>query len=277
MVLLTTSACSLVTESGSAAVVGSTDISESVIQEQSNGFINEALQGTATDVQRAQLNRTQLTFQVRHQVIARAAQAAGITLDQAQINTAQTQLAAQGVAKSMGLQAADLPILAQDYLLLGQIASRQPATGAKVVNISVNAEGVAVASRDEAVAKLSTYLADPAKLTADVAAAGQSGLTSQKYNLLAQPTAGAFGLYRAGTGSYVILPNNTGYLLLRVSGRTSSTATLTAETLQSAQSASDFFDLAVLLLPPDDQVSVNPRFGVWDPASLQVVPPNDGL
>ena len=48
----------------------------------------------------------------------------------------------------------------------------------------------------------------------------------------------------------------------------------------SAQELGGKFDLGALLLAPYAQaagVSVNPRLGVWDPLTLQVVPGGSGL
>ncbi|SDO31040.1 hypothetical protein SAMN04515671_0514 [Nakamurella panacisegetis] len=279
VLLMTSSACSVVRESGSAAVVGPSAISESTIQQQSAAFIDELGQGSLDDSQRAQVNRLQLTFQVRHLLIERAAAAAGVTATASEVSAAQAQFSTQKVIPSLNLQSADLPTLSRDYVLLGKLARGIPAAGVTVPDVSVVVDGVPTATRDAAVAKLAVYSADPARLTADVAAAGQGGVSNRQFNLLTTPSAGSAGLYSAANGSFIILPTNGSYLVARISQRKVSTAHLTAATLQAAQSASDFFDLAILMVPTstDEPVSVNPRFGSWDPVSRQVVALNGGL
>ncbi len=155
-----------------------------------------------------------------------------------------------------------------------------PAAGAPVADISVTAEGVPATTRDEAVALRSKYIADPAAMDAASAAAADKGVPKTVYNLIQAPAAGAAGLYQPSTGAVAILSNATGWLVLRTTDRAVKPTALTQASFSTAQNTSDVMDIGALLLVPYQDgagISVNPRYGVWDPASVQVVPGNDGL
>ena len=105
-------------------------------------------------------------------------------------------------------------------------------------------------------------------------------MTRSTFDLLKQPELGRTGLYQPSGGDVVIVPQNDNYLVLRTDDRTSSTATLDASRFNSVNGVADAFDVGALLISGQQQdagISVNPRFGVWDPASVQVVPGNSGL
>ena len=136
------------------------------------------------------------------------------------------------------------------------------------------------ATRDEAVTLRSKYLADPAALDGAVQAAGTNGVAKNVYSLIKQPGVGADGVYQASSGEVTIVVDSGRYIVLRTTGRAVAAVTLTPTQITSATALGDVFNLGALLVSKYQDsagISVNPRFGVWDPASLQVVPGNDGL
>ena len=123
-------------------------------------------------------------------------------------------------------------------------------------------------------------MSDPAAMDRAVAAAGSQGVPSTKFDLLAQPQYGSTGLYGSAAGSVMILPTDQSYLVLRTTARQVSTATLDQTRFSSVRGAADALDLGAVLVSRQQQaadISVNPRYGVWDPISLQVVAANSGL
>ncbi len=283
--VLLVSGCSVATQAGAAAVVGGTAISESQVHNQSLAFLGEQSAGSPgaqpTDAVLAEINRAQVTFQVRHALITKAAQVNGITPTAEELTTAQTGLDGQKVAAALSLPASDGPQLAYDFVVIGALAKKLPQAGVQVPDVSVSVEGVPAADRSEAVAKRSQFLSDPAVFDREVAAAPTGGVARTPITLLGNPGVGSTGVFSAGNGQLLILPGqDAGYLVLQVSDRKLGTGTLTAATLGAAQSAADYFDLGALLLAPShvsETVTVNPRYGVWDPVSVRAVPGNDGL
>ncbi len=269
---------------GSALLVDGANVSEAAVQHDTAAFIAQHLTTPVTDSQAASYNRAQITYLVRHALIARAVAAKGIVISRAQLTEATAQIKAQGqnsdLAASLNLPNADQEGLVHDVVALQALVAGLPATGAEVGNVSVTAEGVPAATRDQAVALRSKYLADPATMDGDVKAAGANGVATKAYTLVQTPTLGAFGLYQPSSGQVLILPNADAYLVLRITGRAASKTLLTQALFSSASGLPDVFDLGALLVAQYQDsagISVNPRYGVWDPASVRVVPGNDGL
>ena len=77
----------------------------------------------------------------------------------------------------------------------------------------------------------------------------------------------------------ILYPNADGYYVVRIRDRSVEDGVLTAADL-TPQDLGGKFDLGALLLQPFAEqvgVTVNPRLGVWDPLTLQVVPGGSGL
>ena len=287
LVLLGATGCSV--RAGSAVVVGGTSVPESSVQHDTAAFSAQNLTTPATQAQTALFNRAQITFAVRHALMAKAISAQGITVTEAQVNATRTRLTAQNekAAAALGLPSDDEQDVVHDLVAIDAMIRKLPASGAPVTNVTVTAEGVPATTRDQAVAKRAEYLAHPARMDTDAAAAGQNGVPKGQYDLLRTVSAGALGLYQLSAGQVVIVPGTQGYLVLRSASRTVSRAALTAAAFTTpdpstgaAPGIATVFDLAALLLVPYESgtpISVNPRYGVWDPVSVQVVPGNDGL
>lgn len=265
-------------------LVDGTTVSESAIQQDSTAFLTQNPTVLPTDATRAMANRAQITFRVRHLLIERALSAAGVTVTAAQVSSATASLQArqgQSLAAQMDLPASAEPDVIHDLVALQSLVGKLPASGVKISDVAVTAQGVPAANRDEAVALRSRFLSDPAAMDRAVAAAATGqGVPRNTYNLLKQPELGSTGIYQPSAPGVVILPQNDGYLVLRTIGRTVSAATLNQTRFDSVSGVGNAFDVGALLVSDQLQgagISVNPRFGVWDPASVQVVPGNSGL
>ncbi len=268
---------------GSAVLVGGNAVSEQSVQADTAAFISSQTVTTPpTPLEVAGVNRAQISYQVRHALIADALQAKGLVVSDAQIAALTAQLKTQGtnIAQQLQLPPSESAGAIYDLLAIEALLKAQPAVGAPVGNVSVTAEGVPAPTRDEAVALRSKYLADPATMDTAVSAAGANGLPKDVYQVLTTPGVGPFGFYQPSTGGVVILPTSAGYFVVRTSDRAVHAGLLTETSLSASKTVADYFNLGALLLVPYENgahISVNPRYGVWDPSTVQVVPGNDGL
>lgn len=269
---------------GAALVVDGVSVSEASVQHDASAFIAQNATTTVTDAEAANVNRAQITFQVRHALIAKAVRDKNIVITAAELTAAAATVKAQGtptgLAAQLELPASQAAAVLYDVVALEAMVRALPAAGVSVQNVSVTAEGVPANTRDQAVELRSRFLADPAEMDAAVTAAASNGIARQVYNLVQAPTAGSAGLYQASPGGVVIFPNSRGYLVLRTSARTVISTNLTQASFSSVTGLPGVFDLGALLLAGYQAgigISVNPRYGVWDPATAQVVAGNDGL
>lgn len=282
LVLAAATGCN--SQPGAAVLVGGTTISESDVQQDSSAFLTQNPSVAATDAGRAMANRAQITFRVRHLLIEKALSAAGVTVTAAQVSAATASLPAQqgpSLAAQLDLPASAEPDVIHDLVALQALVGKVPASGVKIADVSVTAQGVSAATRDQAVSMRSRYLSDPAAMDSAVASAATGqGVPRQTYDLLKQPELGSTGLFQPAAEGVFILPQNDSYLVLRTTGRAVATATLDSARFSSISGVGNAFDVGALLVSGQQQsagISVNPRFGVWDPASVQVVPGNSGL
>jgi hypothetical protein len=293
-VLTMASVTSCTVQAGSAVVLDGTTVSEQSVQHDTALFIQENSPTTPlTDSDKAAINRSQINYLVRHALIEKAAAAQNIAVTDQQVEAMKAAVATQSphgsVAAGLNLPSSDDAGVLHDLVALAAMAQALSGKGVPVQNISVTAEGVRAATRDEAVSLRSKYLAHPADLDAAIATAGTNTIARHAYNLVQNPGAGAAGLYQAVPDRVFILAQSSGYLVLRATSRTVTSTPLTAaafaavlqpDSSGAAPSLSSFFDLGALLVSKYQDatsIAVNPRYGVWDPASVQVVPGNDGL
>lgn len=269
---------------GAAVVVAGSTISESAVQQDTTAFLTQNPSVAPTDATRALANRAQLTFRVRHVLIERALLAAGVTVTAAQVSSATASVQAQQsqlLAAQLDLPASAEPDVIHDLVALQALVGKLPASGVKIDDVTVSAQGLTAADRDQAVLLRSRYLADPASMDRAVASAPAGQAVPRKtFDLLTQPDLGSTGLFQPSTGGVFILPQSDSYLVLRTTGRAVSTTSLDQSRFDSVSGVANAFDVGALLVSDQQAsagISVNPRFGVWDPASVQVVPGNSGL
>jgi hypothetical protein len=282
LILVTTTGCTM--QAGSAYLVDGHSVSDSSVQHDASVFAKENVTTTLTNAESASFNRAQITFAIRHVLIAKALAAKGVVVSDDELAAAKAQVEARGSTANLpaqvGVPKAQEAEVLHDVVALDDLVKALPAAGTPVSNVSVTAEGVPATTRDEAVALRSRFISDPAAMDAAVSAAGTSGIAKKVYDLVQTPAAGVAGLYQPSADAVVIVPGSTGYLVLRTSGRSVTPTNLTQAAFSAVSGLSDAFALGALLLAPyqsDAGISVNPRYGVWDPATLQVIPGNDGL
>lgn len=276
---LTASGCA--TPATSAAQVGDFAISESEIFDRTSAIVEQIQsqgQPAPDAATLAELNRRQTTAAIRSQLLDVAADDKGVAVTDEQVNAALAGGTASDAASQLGAPQTMLEQTVRDLLRLEGLVSTQPAAGAPITNVVVNIDGVSVANRDEAVATRTQFLADPQSVDATIAAAA-SPVQPQTVTILQTPTVAPTGVFAAEQGDVLLYPSPDGYFVVRVRDRSVEPATLTVDDL-AAQDIGGQFDLGALLLAPYAEaagVTVNPRLGVWDPLTLQVVPGGSGL
>lgn len=278
-VILTLSACS--DHIGAAASVSGVTIPESSVTETTAKLA--AAQGAQppTNGNLQLLNRTALTAQIRHQLVSTVAAAQGVTVSDADFTAAMAS-GADSLAQQLGVPVDQVPQTVRDTLAV--LALARKTAGRPVTDVSVKVDiSSTFNSRDEAVAAREKYLADPAAMDAAVQVAGQQG-GSQSASLLKNPQLGAYGVYHEPSGSIVVIESAGKFVLARIQNRTVTQSNQLVPSMQAAARQQDgqritfaLAWLAVQQFVPAGDVTVNPRFGVWDPISLQVVPSNGGL
>lgn len=268
---------------GAAASVGGVTIPESSVAETTAKLVaaQGAEQRSNGDLQL--FNRTALTTQIRHQLVSTVAAAQGVTVSDADFTAAMAS-GADSLAQQLGVPVDQVPQTVRDTLAV--LALARKTAGRPVTDVSVKVDILSTFnSRDEAVAAREKYLADPAAMDAavQVATAGQQG-GSQSASLLKNPQLGAFGVYHEPSGSIAVIESAGKFVLARIQNRTVTQSNQLVPSMQAAAGQQDgqrvtfaLAWLAVQQFVPAGDVTVNPRFGVWDPISLQVVPSNGGL
>ncbi len=272
------------TAPGAGAVVDGQRFSEQTVQARTDAYIAENKDNTTDSPgSRVLYNQFQVNDIVRHQLVLAAAKAEHITVTDKQVNDFISQQGgASAVAPVLGVPADAARDGIYDYLVLQKLVDAMPSAGVDVTNVTVTLDLVSVPDRDAAIAARSRYLKDPAAMDADAAAARATGqMPPQQESLLANPQNATAGVFSAPEGAILVIYNGSdSYFVARVTKRAEEPAKLTKSTVQSAQGLEAFMVLASLLLskyPAAKDVTINPRFGQWDPETLQVIAGNDGL
>jgi len=268
------------TSATAAAQVGDIAISEADIFARSSAVVSQyesSSQTTADLAAVSTLNRTQTTTAIRSQLLAVAAAEQGVEVSDEQVNEA---IASAGTAASqLGASQSNTEQTFRDLLTVEGLISSQTG-GAPITDVKVSIEGISVPTRDEAVATRTAFLSDPGSVETAIAASATAVNPGEPISLLAQPTSANTGIFHGQPGDVIIFPYSDGYYVLRIVERVEEPAVLTVNNLATQQDIGAVLDLGSLVLQPVGTatgVTVNPRLGVWDPLSLQVVPGGSGL
>ena len=282
VVALSTSGCS--DHVGSGVLVGDVAVPETTVQQQASQVLSEATPVPAFGSPTAlQITRSVATNAIRHQLVQLAATQNGITVDEAQVSATLAQIG-EGLAQTaatLQVPQSDVDDFIRDLAVLQQLLAKVPATGVEIDDVSLKVDVVNAPNRDAAVAQRSRYLSDPASMAVDIAAAGTNGTSGADVTLLTEPRLAPTGLFNAKQGDVVLVAtgNADNYLVIRVLGRVDKPSPLTAQAIPTNSPADAITVLSLMLTPYARQagVTVNPRYGVWDAAAMQVVPGDSGV
>lgn len=259
---------------GSAASVGGVQIAESTVLSDSSGLtagaaLTRSSAPVSPQVDLKQLgNRQVLTYRIRHQLLQDAAGRVGVTIDEAQVQETLTGPGLESLSQQLGVPQSLVPQAVRDTLTVLALAQKSP----KVTDVKVTVTEQKFASRAEAVAARAKAAADPSSFTGTDS---EISLVSSAGHQVAP-----FGVFQVPDGSYVLVeqPSEAGWFVVRVDGHTESEQSNLAQTLSGmlqSQDQASVLGLSWVALAPlvtGVQIDVNPRFGVWDPLSLQVIP-----
>lgn len=277
------------TAPGSAVRVAGTALPTSTVLDRATEVATASdPDGTATDPDlRAQVVRGQITAFVRHELTVQAAERLGVTVTEADVNgfiaeydAYRLSSGAQPLATVMQVTDDMLADTCYDLLVMSKLGEQLPEDGADVTDVTVTIDVVPADNWTDAVAARVKYLADPDAMTADAAEAlaANAGLPSGTESLLNQPYHAVFGIFSAADGEILLIPNGeSSYLVTRLTDRTESPAKLTKATVSAAYQNAGFsgqMAVASLLLADTAEstsITVNPRFGRFDPRIVQVV------
>lgn len=286
--VLTVSLSSCADHVGAAATVGSASIDESSVTQTSAQLTAGQPTALSTSDQQS-LNRKVLTAQIRHALLSQTPAVTSAAVTDAQVNSFAAHGAAQ-IAADLGVTVDQVPQTVRDSLTVLALAQRDASSKKRVTDVQVTVDIVnTFTTRADAVAARQQYLTDPSAMNRAAAGKDQTGQNNggidRSANLLDSAGLAPLGLFSEPVGGIVVISSGSQWSLARITHRTVAASDQLPAAIQAAESAQQpdpaaVFDLAWLALGPyvsSQHVSVNPRFGTWDPVSLQVVPTNSGL
>jgi len=287
--VFTVSACSQTP--GAGVVVGDVQVPETTIQTDAGQVIDEYSDPSASLGTAGQLDITRAvaTNAVRHELVQAAAKANGITVDEAEVNQTLQSIGENkaGVASELKIPQAQVDDFVRDLAVLQALLKKAPEGGTEVDNPSVVVDYVTAANRDEAVTQRAKFLNDPAAMDAAIAAAptdpstgSSTAIRGAGASLVKNPGLAASGIFLAEKGDILLIPSSgEQVLVVRVTEATSERQKITSASLPTDSPSAAVDVLSLLLVPYAEQegVTVNPRYGQWDPRSLQVVPNDFGV
>lgn len=241
-----------------------------------------ALAAAADPAARSRMNRIQITDIIRHQLVTACLTAGCAAVSDAQVTQVLQTNPPSSLAAQLQIPQADVAATVRDVLVLDQLLRKVPAAGERVQDVVVQVEGLSSTDRAGAVADRGLLLGSAQQISAALSAAGARALKPTALSLVKNPGLAPTGLFQAAVGDVLVIGQGNPqypFAVVRVMSRTVSPQLLTTAGL-SGQNTVTVIALGSLLLTPYAaglNVRVNPRFGVWDPASLQVVPGNSGL
>lgn len=262
-VMLTGTACA--TSATSAAVVGGTSISEQSIFDQTAQVSAQASR-TLTVEQSALVNRAFTTQDIRSALLARAAQDLGVVVTDAQVNAAMAGSTAG--ARDAGSY--------RDQLLLEALLSAHGTDALAFKNVTVTVDAARTSSYDQAVEVRKAILAVPADSPLPELGSGAEPLQTNTIDLSVPTDPVIDGVLSARPGDVLINQGTDGqFYVIRVIDRSEKPEQISATAILGVQDLSRQRQIAeVALLQQYAErvgVTVNPRMGVWDAQTLQVV------
>ena len=252
----------------SAVVVSSAQFGQTALASQAQTVISEA--GVdSTQVDLAALNRRILTGNVWHQLVSAAATKAGVSVSDADVNAYLDANGRPTVATALRVPQADVVPATRDVLELQQLV-KGLTNGVAVTDVAVTAQCADAATVTDVTRLRRSFATNP------TTGPGQAQASATSYDLLTAIDVAPDGVYQAEPGQVVTInsSDSSGVQVCLITGRQEKPGQLTVAQINQYSNFDDRLNAASLVLtgtPMVSQVRVNPRFGVWDPLSLQVV------
>ena len=258
---------------GSAVIIGGTAVPIEQVQSRLDvalGKTGTISQLAASGVGPPEIARDLVTRTVLHDLIARTAATERIGVSEADVDSTLEQ--GGGAEAALDQTLYDLPALRErvrDRIIAARYAQKE------IPGLTVTADLIAATSRDDAEQKARVLAAGGPEADALFAQNPENSRRGMAYQAATSPEAAStvlFGLPPGRTAYFQPSPQS-GWIVLRVTDRRTEPNADPSAVANLGES-----DLATigerLLQPLAEQVGVrvNPRYGVWDPISLRVVP-----
>jgi len=258
---------------GSAVIVGSTAVPLEQVQSRLDvalGKTDAIAQLAGSGVGPPEIARDVVTRTVLHDLLDRTAAADGIVVTEADVDNALAEGGGADAALEQTLY--DLPSLRErvrDRIIAARHAQRV------VPGLTVDADLIAATTREDAAEKARVLAAGGPDADALFTQNPDTSRRGMSYQAATSPEAAStvlFGLPPGRTAYFQPSPQS-GWIVLRVTDRQED-PDADPEAV-AALGESDLVTIGERLMQPlaeEVGVRVNPRFGVWDPISLRVVP-----
>ena len=258
---------------GSAVIIGSTAVPMEQVQSQLDialGKTDAISQLQSSGVGPPQIAREVVTRTVMHDLLARTAAAENIAVSDPEVDSALEQ--SGGADEALDQSIYDLPALRErvrDRIIAARHAQRV------IPGLTVTADLITAQSVDDAKAKAQVLATGGPGVDALFEQNPDTSRRGMSYQAASSPQAAAtalFGLLPGRTAYFQPSPQS-GWIVLRVTDRQE--APNADPTAAAALSESDLATLGERLMQPGAEqvgVRVNPRYGIWDPISMSVIP-----
>jgi hypothetical protein len=258
---------------GSAVIIGSTSVPIEQVQSRLDvalGKTDTVAQLAASGVGPPEIARDLVTRTVLHDLISRTAATERIAVSDADVDAALQQ--GGGAEATLDQTIYDLPALRErvrDQLTAARYAQKV------APGLTVTADLIAATSQDDAEQKARIVAAGGPAADALFAQNPDTSRRAMPYQAATSPEAAStvlFGLPPGRTAYFQPSPQG-GWIVLRVTDRR--TAPNADPSALANLGEADLATIGERLLQPLAEqvgVRVNPRYGVWDPISLRVVP-----
>lgn len=291
---------------GAAAVVGDTKITTTALQEAVDRSLADPQAAQQLGADRPTFQRQTLNRLVRRQVLTAAADERGVQVDQGRVDARLDQFAQQAggrvelekQAAQNGIPAADLPTFIRDLVVEEELGDRLtadinvPAATLRTLyqqNIAqydqVRSAHILVKDPAQAQRILTQVKADPTKFAALAARFSTDTGNKDRGGDLGAAGRGQFvpafekALFAAKADTYFVVKTEFGnHVVHAIDRRTTTLAQATPELRRAAleQQRTTLVGTALADKAKQLGVTVNPRFGRWDPATTTVVDAPDG-
>jgi parvulin-like peptidyl-prolyl isomerase len=215
------------------------------------------------------VGRAIVSQMILHDLLARAAAQQGIVVRDDEVNAAIAQAGGEEVLAQSTLDAGGVRERISDQLIATKLAQRQ------VDRLSVTADIAVVQSRDEALT-LARALAAGGPAADRALASASTAQRGQQIRPATTPQAALTPLIGIPAGDVAAFPisSQQGWVVVRVTQRRTD-APSAGPAAASRLDQQTLAEAGIRLLTPlatQTGVTVNPRYGTWDPVQLSVVP-----
>lgn len=263
---------------GAAAIVGNTVVPLDTVQHQLDAVLNKEPAAQQAQQQRRldTAARQIVTLRVQHELIRQVAAAEHLVADQKRVDALLAQGGgAEQASRGTVFDAMGIRERSVDEVLLADLARKQ------MPGLAVTFDYVLVADRHQAEQVARRLAADPGSAPAIIGSVGSTGSAAigQRITAAQDPqdaeATPLFGLEPNTVAAFPAGQQSTQWLVVLVTHREKRAVSVADESQLDTQTLAS---IGLHLLAPYAQrakIRINPRYGYWDPISMQVAPSAD--